>query len=65
MKKISILGLHLNYGGVEKSIVSQANMLVDAFDVELVITYKMNERVAFNIDPRVKITYLTNKKPNR
>lgn len=65
MKKISILGLHLNYGGVEKSIVSQANMLASDFEVELVITYKMNERLAFNIDPRVKIIYLTDKKPNR
>ena len=27
MKKIAILGLHLNYGGVEQTIINQANML--------------------------------------
>lgn len=65
MKKISILGLHLNYGGVERAIVSQANMFAENYEVEIVVTYKMNEKPAFNIDSRVKVIYLTNLKPNR
>ena len=50
MKKISILGLHLNYGGVEEAIVSQANMLCERFDVELAIIYKINDVSPLEID---------------
>ncbi len=64
MKKIAILGLHLNFGGVEQAIVNQANMLCNDYDVKLVITYKKDEP-SFYIDPKVKIDYLTNLYPNR
>ena len=33
MKKLSILSLHLNYGGAEKSICALANLLCDKYDV--------------------------------
>ena len=33
MKKISILSLHLGYGGIEKSIVALANLLVENYNV--------------------------------
>lgn len=65
MKKIAILGLHLYYGGVEQSIITQANALCDNYDVELAITYKMDSKPAFEIDKRVKVVYLTNLKPNK
>ena len=65
MKKIAILGLHLNYGGVEQSIINQANALVQKYDVELAITYKFNNKPAFALDPKVKVKYLTNCLPNR
>ena len=65
MKKITILALHLNFGGVESSIVNQANSLCDEYEVEIVSVYKMNDRPSFQISPKVKITYLTNLKPNR
>ena len=65
MKKISILGLHLNYGGVEQAIINQANCLCDKYEVELAITYKLLSKPAFNLSPKVKIKYLTNVKPNR
>ena len=65
MKKITILALHLNFGGVESSIVSQANSLCEEYDVELVSIYKMAETPAFKINPKVKVKYLTNLKPNR
>ncbi len=65
MKKIAILGLHLNYGGVEQTIINQANMLASDYEVELAITYKLIEKPAFNVNENVKIIYLTDKKPNR
>lgn len=65
MKKIAILGLHLGFGGVEQTIVNQANALSAKYDVELVITYKVSDKPAFLIDPRVKVVYLTDLKPNR
>lgn len=65
MKKISILGLHLNYGGVEQAIVNQANALCNDYEVELAITYKLTDIPAFKINPKVKIKYLTNFKPNK
>lgn len=65
MKRIDILGLHLNYGGTEQAIINQANMLCENYDVRLVITYKMSPKPAFGIDKRVKVIYLTNLKPNR
>ena len=40
MKKITILALHLGYGGVEKSIASVSNILVEKYDVESLIIYE-------------------------
>lgn len=66
MKKVSILSLHLGYGGIEKSVVSLANMLVDNYDVEIISTYKLNRESAFIIDDKVKVKYLIEEvKPNR
>lgn len=65
MKKIAIMGLHLNYGGVESAIVNQANALCDDYEVELAILYKLREEPAFKVDKRVKIKYLTDVTPNR
>ena len=47
MKKISILSLHLNYGGIERAIVSLANYLCNYYDVEIACTYKINEESSF------------------
>ncbi|MBO5138744.1 MAG: glycosyltransferase [Bacilli bacterium] len=66
MKKISILSLHLGYGGIEKSIVSLANMLCNNYEVEIACSYMLYDNPAFSIDSRVKIKYLVgDKKPNR
>ncbi len=65
MKKISILSLHLNYGGVEKAIINEANSLIDNYEVEIAVTYKITKNPAFNLDPRVKVVYLTDVVPNR
>ena len=55
MKKISILSLHLNYGGIERAVASLANYLCDYYDVEIACTYKINEKPSFKIDKKVKI----------
>ena len=65
MKKISILSLHLGYGGIEKSIVALANLLVENYNVEIACVYKLYDKSAFQLDPRVKVKYLTKYKPNR
>lgn len=65
MKKISILGLHLGYGGVEQAIVNLANILCEDYQVKLVVTYQVLEKSPYYINPKVKIHYLSNQKPNR
>lgn len=65
--KIVFLSLHLGYGGAEKTIASQANILCEKYTVEILCTYKLYENLPFFIDPRVKITYLLDDKfkPNK
>ena len=58
MKKISILSLHLGFGGIEKSVAALANILCKDYDVEIACTYKLLDKPAFNIDSKVKIKYL-------
>ena len=66
MKKITIFSLHLGYGGIEKSVVNLANLLVDNYDVEIISTYKLDDTPAFEINKKVKVKYLITKyKPNR
>lgn len=68
-KKISILSLHLGYGGVERAIVSLANSLVklNKYDIEIVSIYRLYDKPVFDIDEKVKVTYLLPSKlnPNR
>lgn len=58
MKKITILSLHLNYGGIEKAVTSLANNLVSDFEVEIISVYHLVKQPAFSIKPQVKIKYL-------
>lgn len=68
-KKISILALHLGYGGVEKAIVSLANSLakLNKYNIEIVSIYKLYDKPVFDINENVKVTYLLPSKlsPNR
>ncbi len=59
-KKISILALHLGYGGVEKSIIDQANMLSEFYDVEVMSLYKLYDYIPYKVNDKVKIKYLSN-----
>ena len=66
MKKILFLALHLGYGGAERAIISEANMLVERYDVEIACAYKLYEKPAFPLDEHVKVRYLSEKlKPNK
>lgn len=65
MKKVSILSLHLGYGGIEKCVVTLANTLCSKYEVEIACCYKIYDKSAFTIDDRVKIKYLNKDlKPN-
>lgn len=63
--KITILALHLGYGGVEQYISSLCKMLDNDYEIEIVSTYKVLEKPAFFFDNKIKITYLINDKPNK
>lgn len=66
IKKISIIALHLGFGGVENSICSLANMLCDNYNVEIISTYKLLDKPAFELNGNINIKYLlTDLKPNR
>lgn len=66
MKKIAFLVLHLGVGGAERAIISEANLLCKFCDVEIISFYKLYDKPAFDVDPRIKITYLTeNITPNK
>ena len=60
MKKVSILSLHLGYGGIEKSIIALANLLCQKYEVEIACTYCLYDKPAFNLDKKIKVKYLTN-----
>ena len=65
MKKLKILALQLNYGGIESCICNVANLLCDFYDIEIISIYKLLDHPAFKLDERIKVTYLTeNIKPN-
>lgn len=63
MKKITILALHLNFGGVEKYISSLCKMLEDDYDIELIVTYR--SKPAFDFSRKIKIRYLIDGMPNK
>lgn len=65
MKKISILVLHLGYGGIERAITTLANMLCNDFKVEIISIYKLYNKPAFELDKKVEVKYLLKSGPNR
>lgn len=65
MKKVRILALHLAYGGIEKAIISLANLLCERYEVEIVSVYRMPGSPAFPLDGRVRVRYLLEDVPNR
>lgn len=64
-KKITIFALHLGFGGVEKYLSSLCKMLENKYEIEIISTYKVLDKPAFQFSDKIKITYLINDKPNR
>ncbi|MBC3516414.1 glycosyltransferase [Neobittarella massiliensis] len=65
MTPIYITCLHLNYGGVERMIVSLANAFANlGYSVHILCTYRLG-KPAYNLDSSVKVVYLTDCVPNR
>lgn len=66
MKKITILALHLNYGGIERFITNLANSISDDYKVEIVSTYKLSDKPFFKLNDNITVKYLiTDLKPNK
>lgn len=66
MKTITIVALHLGYGGIEKCISTLSNMLCDQYKIKIISTYKLYDKPKFPIDDRVEIEYLIEDlKPNK
>lgn len=63
--KISIISYHLGYGGIERSIVNQANMISEKYKVEIVSLYKVVNKIPYKLNKKVKIIYLSDLKPNK
>lgn len=63
--KISILAMHLGYGGVENAICNIANNLTQIYDVEIISLYKNKDKIPFNLNEKVKVKYLFNTISNR
>jgi len=66
MKKITILALHLGYGGIERCITSLANSICMDYEVEIISVYKLYNKPSFYIHPNITIHYLIpNLNPNK
>lgn len=65
MKKVTILALHLAYGGVEKAITNMANLFIEHYEVEIICMYDLPNAPAYAIDERVNIRYLMKDIPNK
>ena len=65
MKKITILCLHLGYGGIEVAISNLSNMLIDNYYIEIVSNYNIYGKPFYKLDDRIKIKYLYNGGPNK
>lgn len=60
MKKITIFALNLSSGGIEKYISILCKMLEDDYQIEIISTYKIEQKSPFNFSKKIQIKYLTN-----
>lgn len=65
MKKVTILALHLGYGGIENAITTLANTLVSKYNVEILSVYRLYNEPVYKLDEKVKVHYISNIKPNK
>ena len=62
---VNIIALHLGVGGVEKAIISMANLFAERYDVRLYSVYKLPGAPVLPIDERVSLRFLMHDVPNR
>lgn len=65
MKKVTILVLHLGYGGIENAVATLANTLVSKYEVEILSVYRLYNEPVYKIDEKVKVSYISNVIPNK
>ena len=64
-KKVTIMCLHTGIGGIEKYVASLTKMLSINYEVRVVATYKVKNRMTEDFDKNVKIDYLINDYPRK
>lgn len=65
MKKITILLLHMQHGGIEKQTIALANALSKRYKVKIISTYSMLKAPAYSVNNGIEIKYLMDDKPNK
>jgi len=65
MKKVTILALHLGYGGVENAVATLANTLSSKYEVEILSVYRLYNEPAYFLNENIKVTYISSVKPNK
>lgn len=65
MKKITILCLHLGYGGIEMAVSNLANMLVDKYKIEIVSFYNIYGKPVYDLNKKIDVKFLYDGGPNR
>ncbi len=65
MKKITFLMLHLNYGGIEKQVVSLANALCDDYDITIISLYDILGSSFYTLNSKIKVKYILPYGPNK
>ena len=61
--KVTILALHLGYGGIEKYLSSLCHM-IDNYDIDIISTYRVLDKPVFDYG-KANISYLMDIKPNK
>ena len=56
-QKITILALHLDYGGIEKYISLLCKMFDKEYDIEIICTYKFQPKPAFEFSNKIAIFF--------
>lgn len=64
-KEITILALHLGYGGIEQYISSLCKMLENDYKINIITTYKVIDKPPFPFSNKINITYLMDYAPNK
>lgn len=65
MKKITMLLLHLGYGGIEVASCELANMLSSKYEVEIISFYDLYGKPVYELNDNIKIKYLYKGGPNK